>query len=66
MGNWVIIRQTGDRIFETMPIYARIGMHLLFYGKAETRLLHWGRVESLLKEQSVNRMPRRYLFDTSG
>ncbi|KZT54720.1 hypothetical protein CALCODRAFT_472936 [Calocera cornea HHB12733] len=53
MGNWVIIRQTGDRIFETMPIYTRIGMHLLFYGKAETALLHWGRVETLLREQSV-------------
>ncbi|KZO91821.1 hypothetical protein CALVIDRAFT_557981 [Calocera viscosa TUFC12733] len=53
MGNWVIIRQTGDRIFETMPIYTRIGMHLLFYGKAETALLHWGRVETLLKEQSL-------------
>jgi len=53
MGNWVIIRQTGDRIFETMPIYARVGMHLLFYGKAETSLLRWGRVESLLREQSI-------------
>ncbi|EJU00633.1 hypothetical protein DACRYDRAFT_23040 [Dacryopinax primogenitus] len=53
MGNWIIIRKTGDRIFETMPIYTRIGMHLLFYGKAETALLHWGRVETLLREQSM-------------
>ncbi|OCF59180.1 phosphatidylserine decarboxylase [Kwoniella mangroviensis CBS 10435] len=30
MGNYVIDRKTGKKIFETMPIYVRVGMHLLF------------------------------------
>lgn len=30
-GVYVIInRQTGEKIFETMPIFTRLGMHLLF------------------------------------
>lgn len=32
LGNFVIIRATGIKDFEDMPLYARIGMHLLFYG----------------------------------
>jgi phosphatidylserine decarboxylase len=36
-----------------MPIYARIGMHLLFYGNEQVKVLHSHSVESLLKEQSI-------------
>jgi len=36
-----------------MPIYARFGMHLLFYGNEQIKVLHSHTVESLLKEQSV-------------
>ncbi|KAF8875750.1 phosphatidylserine decarboxylase-domain-containing protein [Mucidula mucida] len=39
LGNYVLIRATGKKIFESMPIYARIGMHLLFYGKPQVLLL---------------------------
>ncbi|KAF7308526.1 hypothetical protein HMN09_00701700 [Mycena chlorophos] len=53
VGNFVVIRGTKQQIFEAMPLYARIGMHLLFYGSAEKRLLHIKKVEDLLKEQSV-------------
>jgi len=52
-GNFVIIRATGIKDFEEMPIYARVGMHLLFYGSAQVRLLRWDAVRNLLKEQSV-------------
>lgn len=31
----MVIRATGEKTFETMPLYARIGMHLLFYGSLQ-------------------------------
>ena len=31
----MIVRSTGKRDWENMPIYTRIGMHLLFYGPAQ-------------------------------
>ncbi|KAG0165729.1 hypothetical protein DFQ28_007021 [Apophysomyces sp. BC1034] len=31
-GNFVIIRETGEYHYEAMPLYTRIGMHLLFTG----------------------------------
>ncbi|KIJ27069.1 hypothetical protein M422DRAFT_776437 [Sphaerobolus stellatus SS14] len=53
VGNFVVMRGTGEKFFESMPIYARIGMHLLFYGKLETELLRRGIVEAQLREQSI-------------
>ncbi|TDL21984.1 hypothetical protein BD410DRAFT_789065 [Rickenella mellea] len=58
-GNFIAVRDKSkppgsEKIFESMPIYARLGMHLLFYGKGEVRLLESShKVENLLKEQSV-------------
>ncbi|KAF8300478.1 hypothetical protein DL93DRAFT_2067615 [Clavulina sp. PMI_390] len=55
MGNNVIIdRVTGRTIFESMPIYVRVGMHLLFYGKEQRKFLKWGSVEELLTKQTIN------------
>ena len=31
-GNDTIIRETGEKVWEPMPLYTRIGMHLLFVG----------------------------------
>ncbi|KAJ7155452.1 phosphatidylserine decarboxylase-domain-containing protein [Mycena crocata] len=53
IGNFVAIRGSNERIFEAMPIYARIGMHLLFYGDRQVKLLQSHTLESLLKEQSI-------------
>ncbi|KAI8978164.1 phosphatidylserine decarboxylase-domain-containing protein [Trametes punicea] len=53
VGNFVIVRSTGERIFESMPIYARLGMHLLFYGGTQVKLLHNRSVETILKDLSV-------------
>ncbi|KAJ7668349.1 phosphatidylserine decarboxylase-domain-containing protein [Mycena rosella] len=53
IGNFVAIRGSKEQIFEAMPIYARIGMHLLFYGNEQVRVLHSTKVETLLKEQSI-------------
>ncbi|KAJ7623253.1 phosphatidylserine decarboxylase-domain-containing protein [Roridomyces roridus] len=53
VGNFVVVRGSKEQIFEAMPIYARLGMHLLFYGHEQVKLLHSERVEHLLKEQSI-------------
>lgn len=53
MGNYVIDRKTGEKTFEDMSIYVRLGMHFLYYGYYQQRLLTSSRVEDVLKEQSV-------------
>lgn len=58
-GNYVIDRKTGEKIFEAMSMYVRIGMHLLYYGSAQERALHWKETERLLEEQSV-KMGKEY------
>lgn len=53
-GNFVITdRATQTRTFEPMPLYVRVGMHLVFHGKEQTTLLRWHSVEDLLKHQSI-------------
>jgi phosphatidylserine decarboxylase len=60
MGNYVIMdRQSGDKQFEAMSIYVRLGMHLLYYGSLQEDVLHTARVMNLLKEQS-DKMGREY------
>lgn len=53
IGNYVVVRDTNEKFFESMPIYARIGMHLLFYGREQTEILEAKRVENLLRAQSI-------------
>lgn len=54
MGNYVAIRgQPGKKIFESMPIYVRVGMHLLFYKSKEQSFLRYKSVEDLLKTVSL-------------
>ncbi|KAG9057732.1 hypothetical protein FS842_004388 [Serendipita sp. 407] len=62
-GNFVIIRATGIKDFEEMPIYARIGMHLLFYGPVQIRFLKWSFVRNLLKSQSIR---QGTIYDQEG
>lgn len=59
MGNYVIDRRTGKKDFEAMSIYVRVGMHLLYYGRAQERVLHAQKVEKLLQEQSI-KMGKQY------
>ncbi|OWZ78123.1 phosphatidylserine decarboxylase [Cryptococcus neoformans Bt85] len=51
MGNYVIDRMTGKKFFETMPIYVRIGMHLLFV--SGNSYMSYTSVEKLLREKSI-------------
>ncbi|GAA5931110.1 uncharacterized protein JCM15063_002546 [Sporobolomyces koalae] len=53
LGNWVVDRQSGQRRWESMPIYVRIGMQMLYHGKEQTKLVESARVEAMLKAQSI-------------
>lgn len=59
MGNYVIDRQTGEKSFEAMSLYVRLGMHLLYYGSEQEKALQWKRTVALLKEQS-EKMGKEY------
>ena len=59
LGNYVLDRKTGQKSFEEMSIYVRLGMHLLYYGSEQEKALHWQRTQALLKEQSV-KMGKQY------
>lgn len=58
-GNFVIDRQTRERTFEPMSIYVRVGMHLLYYGTAQEKVLQWERTKKLLKVHS-EKMGQQY------
>lgn len=59
MGNYVIDRKTGEKSFEPMSMYVRIGMHMLYYGSEQERVLEWNKTKELLKQQS-EKMGREY------
>jgi len=50
-GNFVVPRGTNDKVWEPMPIYVRLGMHLLF--STGHKYADSARIESVLKEQSI-------------
>lgn len=52
LGNYVADRETGEKTFEAMSIYVRVGMHLLYYGSAQENVLHWKKTVQLLQSQS--------------
>ncbi|KAK8850798.1 Phosphatidylserine decarboxylase proenzyme 2 [Apiospora arundinis] len=52
LGNYVIDRETGEKSWETMSVYVRLGMHLLFYGSKQAEFLHWKRTEKYLETES--------------
>ncbi|CAG8762371.1 30727_t:CDS:2, partial [Gigaspora margarita] len=51
-GNYVIVRETGEKIWEEMPLYARIGMHLLFSGKVEEKVVESHPIRHLFEVES--------------
>ncbi|KAF8953028.1 hypothetical protein BGZ46_003315 [Entomortierella lignicola] len=54
-GNYVITdRATGTKSWEDMPIYARIGMHLLFATMLDHKLLQTHKIRHLFEVESVN------------
>ncbi|KAF8967644.1 phosphatidylserine decarboxylase-domain-containing protein [Flammula alnicola] len=52
-GNYVVKRGSTEPFFESMPLFARIGMHLLFYGNEQIKLLGNKRIDELLHEESI-------------
>lgn len=59
MGNYVMDRKTGEKTFEPMSIYVRVGMHALYYGSEQEKALHWKRTVKLLEDQS-EKMGKQY------
>ncbi|KAF2155425.1 hypothetical protein K461DRAFT_266698 [Myriangium duriaei CBS 260.36] len=59
LGNYVIDRKTGQKSWESMSIYVRLGMHALYYGSEQEKALHWKRTLQLLEAQSV-KMGKEY------
>ncbi|KAH9925857.1 phosphatidylserine decarboxylase-domain-containing protein [Epithele typhae] len=56
-GNYVAVRgkdpeEEGGKVFESMPLYTRLGMHLMFYGALQIELLRTSVIIKLLKELS--------------
>ncbi|KAF9145634.1 hypothetical protein BGX30_007758 [Mortierella sp. GBA39] len=52
-GNYVIVdRKTGKMVWEDMPVYARIGMHLLFACQFDHRLLETHKLQHLFLQES--------------
>ncbi|KAI5480688.1 phosphatidylserine decarboxylase [Pseudohyphozyma bogoriensis] len=65
LGTWVATSR-GDnptKIFESIPIYVRLGMQLLYRGKEQAKLLGNSHVEALLQQQSIK---QGKLFDQTG
>ncbi|CAO1622139.1 unnamed protein product [Sympodiomycopsis kandeliae] len=54
MGNYVVLRNSRKEVFESMPIYVRVGMQLLFFHSQQFSLLRYDTVERLLQEVSVH------------
>ncbi|CAG8463076.1 2119_t:CDS:2 [Scutellospora calospora] len=52
-GNYVIVRETGEKTWEEMPVYTRIGMHLLFFGRLEEKFVELSAIKSLFTVESV-------------
>ncbi|KAL1964102.1 hypothetical protein VTN77DRAFT_7520 [Rasamsonia byssochlamydoides] len=52
MGNYVIDRETGEKTFEEMSIYVRLGMHLLYYGSTQEKVLHWKETLDIVERES--------------
>jgi phosphatidylserine decarboxylase len=59
LGNYVLDRQTGEKTWEAMSIYVRVGMHLLYYGSEQEKALHWKKTLELLQNQS-EKMGKEY------
>jgi len=59
LGNFVMDRATGEKHWEDMSMYVRVGMHLLYYGSEQENALHWKKTLALLQAQS-EKMGRQY------
>lgn len=59
LGNWVRDRRTDEKTWESMSVYVRLGMHLLYYGTYQERFLGTKRAITLLKDQS-EKMGKQY------
>ena len=52
-GNYVYNRKTGEKTFEQMPLYTRLGMHLLFCGSIEEAMVEGSYAQRLFITESI-------------
>ncbi|KAI8082419.1 phosphatidylserine decarboxylase-domain-containing protein [Thamnidium elegans] len=52
-GNFIIIRSTGEYHYEEMPIYTRIGMHLLFGGYYRGKVVSSSMMHALFLKETL-------------
>ncbi|CAO3667224.1 unnamed protein product [Rhizopus stolonifer] len=52
-GSFVVVRSTGEYHYEEMPLYTRIGMHLLFAGYYKEKLVNSSLMHELFLKESV-------------
>ncbi|ETI24808.1 hypothetical protein G647_04178 [Cladophialophora carrionii CBS 160.54] len=60
VGNYVMDRVTGEKTFEQMSIYVRVGMHLLYYESRQAQILHVKRVQEVLRRAERQDGPGDY------
>ncbi|GAA5933894.1 hypothetical protein JCM3775_000317 [Rhodotorula graminis] len=54
LGNYVVTRGPEPvKVWESMPLYVRVGMQALYHGREQAKLLGSRRVEELFKQQSI-------------
>ena len=53
LGNWVRDRHTNEKSWESMSLYVRLGMHMLYYGTYQEMMLASKRVISMLQAQTL-------------
>ncbi|GAA5867688.1 hypothetical protein JCM8547_001342 [Rhodosporidiobolus lusitaniae] len=55
LGTYVAVGrgENPQKVWESMPIYVRIGMQALYHGREQASLLSTKRIENLLKNQSI-------------
>ncbi|GAA5853053.1 hypothetical protein JCM9279_003796 [Rhodotorula babjevae] len=54
LGNYVVTRgPDAVKVWESMPLYVRVGMQALYHGREQAKLLESRRVEELFKQQSI-------------
>lgn len=52
LGNYVIDRHTGEKTFENMSIYVRLGMHFMYYSPAHEKVLKMKQARDILAYQT--------------
>lgn len=54
LGNYVVVRGQNKELFESMPLYVRLGMHMLFFHSKKASLLKYKDIDEALTKLSLH------------